>query len=97
MKAFFALVLVAASVLGVSVDAAAAPDKITVAYFREWPTANQVAQAEKWYDKEMGSPSSGVPMTPASRWPTPWSPARSISPFPWAWCPSRLRSPPAHP
>ncbi len=54
MKAFFALVLVAASVLGVSVDAAAAPDKITVAYFREWPTANQVAQAEKWYDEEMG-------------------------------------------
>ena len=54
MKAFFALVLVAASVLGVSADAAAAPDKITVAYFREWPTANQVAQAEKWYDEEMG-------------------------------------------
>ncbi len=33
---------------------AADPDKITVAYFEEWPTANQVAQVEKWYDKELG-------------------------------------------
>ena len=30
------------------------PEKITVAYFAEWPTANQVAQAEKWYDEELG-------------------------------------------
>lgn len=30
------------------------PQEITVAYFAEWPTANQVAQAEQWYDKEMG-------------------------------------------
>jgi taurine transport system substrate-binding protein len=29
-------------------------DEITVAYFLEWPTANQVAQVEKWYDKAMG-------------------------------------------
>ena len=36
--------------------AAADPEKITVAYFREWPTANQVAQAEQWYDKERGVP-----------------------------------------
>ena len=33
---------------------ASALEKITVAYFREWPTANQVAQAERWYDKELG-------------------------------------------
>ncbi len=30
------------------------PEEITVAYFREWPTANQVAQAEHWYDEAMG-------------------------------------------
>ena len=35
---------------------AADPEKITVAYFEEWPTANQVAQAEKWYDEELGVP-----------------------------------------
>ena len=36
---------------------AAEPEKITVAYFEEWPTANQVAQAEKWYDEALGVPS----------------------------------------
>ena len=35
---------------------AADPEKIRVAYFAEWPTANQVAQAEKWYDDEIGIP-----------------------------------------
>lgn len=34
--------------------ASLAADKVKVAYFLEWPTANQVAQAEKAYDKEMG-------------------------------------------
>ena len=34
--------------------AADKPKEITVAYFLEWPTANQVAQLEKTYDKEMG-------------------------------------------
>ena len=34
--------------------AAAAQDKVTVAYFLEWPTANQVAQVDKTYDKELG-------------------------------------------
>ena len=33
---------------------ASALDKITVAYFLEWPTANQVAQVDKTYDKELG-------------------------------------------
>ena len=44
--------LSAAAVL--SAGAAAAQDKVTVAYFLEWPTANQVAQVEKTYDREMG-------------------------------------------
>ena len=33
---------------------AQAADEITVAYFLEWPTPNQVAQLEKTYDKELG-------------------------------------------
>ncbi len=33
---------------------AATPEEITVAYFLEWPTANQVAQVEKIYDEAMG-------------------------------------------
>ena len=33
---------------------ASALDKITVAYFLEWPTANQVAQLEKTYDEALG-------------------------------------------
>jgi taurine transport system substrate-binding protein len=37
-----------------NVWAADEPEEITVAYFLEWPTANQVAQVEKWYDKELG-------------------------------------------
>ena len=39
---------------GFGVAAAEKPESITVAYFPEWPTANQVAQAERWYDEEMG-------------------------------------------
>lgn len=35
--------------------AAAAQDKVTVAYFLEWPTANQVAQVEKAYDEALGT------------------------------------------
>ncbi|MDX1605325.1 MAG: hypothetical protein R3202_03975, partial [Candidatus Competibacterales bacterium] len=31
-----------------------AQDEITVAYFLEWPTANQVAQVNQTYDEEMG-------------------------------------------
>ncbi len=37
-----------------SVGAADKPDQVTVAYFLEWPTANQVAQVEQLYDKAMG-------------------------------------------
>ena len=35
-------------------SSASALDKITVAYFLEWPTANQVAQLEKTYDEALG-------------------------------------------
>jgi len=41
------------SALG-SLSSAFALDEITVAYFLEWPTANQVAQMEQTYDKELG-------------------------------------------
>ncbi len=40
--------------LGLGPAAAQAPEKITVAYFLEWPTANQVAQIQGWYQDEMG-------------------------------------------
>ncbi len=43
------------ALLGVSAPAlAAGPEKVRVAYFLEWPTANQVAQVEKWYDEALG-------------------------------------------
>jgi taurine transport system substrate-binding protein len=56
ITSILASILVSASVLSTAVGTAAAArsEKITVAYFREWPTANQVAQAEKWYDDELG-------------------------------------------
>ncbi|MEX3009877.1 ABC transporter substrate-binding protein [Hoeflea sp. TYP-13] len=41
------------STLG-GIQGALALDEITVAYFLEWPTANQVAQMEETYDKELG-------------------------------------------
>ena len=34
--------------------AAEKPDRITVAYFLEWPTANQTAQLDRTYDRELG-------------------------------------------
>ena len=55
MQRIFAAVLLMAISFAAS-PGMAAPDKITVAYFREWPTANQVAQAEKWYDEALGIP-----------------------------------------
>ena len=52
ITAILAATLTAVSAFGVG--AAEKPEAITVAYFPEWPTANQVAQAEGWYDEEMG-------------------------------------------
>jgi taurine transport system substrate-binding protein len=54
MKKVFVSILMAASFLGAAAEPAISAEKVTVAYFSEWPTANQVAQAEKWYDQEMG-------------------------------------------
>jgi taurine transport system substrate-binding protein len=45
---------VAAGTAALWATSAAAQDRVTVAYFLEWPTANQVAQIEKAYDEEMG-------------------------------------------
>ena len=51
-RALTTMLLTAAVLTGVGeVSHAAGPEKVTVAYFLEWPTANQVAQAEKWYDE----------------------------------------------
>lgn len=36
------------------IGTAQALDEITVAYFLQWPTANQVAQLDKTYDEELG-------------------------------------------
>ena len=49
-----ALITSAALALVIGITTASAIDKVTVAYFLEWPTANQVAQLEKTYDEEMG-------------------------------------------
>ena len=57
--------LLAGSML--AAGAAAAQDKVTVAYFLEWPTANQVAQVDKTYDKALGVRSSGAPSATATR------------------------------
>ncbi len=54
MKIFRNIALGAiASALAVSA-ASAQLKEITVAYFQEWPTANQGAQLDKTYDKELG-------------------------------------------
>jgi taurine transport system substrate-binding protein len=44
----------AGAVLGLGAGSAMAQQKVTVAYFMEWPTANQVAQMNEAYDKAMG-------------------------------------------
>lgn len=56
MKSILVSILAAALSLGAAtgIATAADPEKITVAYFEEWPTANQVAQVEKWYDEALG-------------------------------------------
>lgn len=52
----FALALAAgvSMVASLGMNGAQALDKVAVAYFLEWPTANQVAQLEKTYDEAMG-------------------------------------------
>lgn len=46
--------LAAAAAMAMSAGWAQAQEKVTVAYFLEWPTANQVAQLDETYEKEMG-------------------------------------------
>ncbi len=48
------LALGAAALVVAAPAANAQLKEITVAFFQEWPTANQVAQLDKTYDKEMG-------------------------------------------
>ena len=43
----------AGAVMGLGAASAMAQEKVTVAYFMEWPTANQVAQMDETYDKVM--------------------------------------------
>ncbi|MGY8871210.1 MAG: taurine ABC transporter substrate-binding protein [Pseudomonadales bacterium] len=51
----FKVMALTTSVLAASSALAAdKPDTVTVGYFLEWPTANQIAQVEKTYDKVMG-------------------------------------------
>ena len=38
-----------------------APEELNVAYFLEWPTANQVAQLEETYDDELGVTVNWIP------------------------------------
>lgn len=47
-------VLLAAFAGSAGVAAADKPDEITVAYFLQWPTANQIAQVEGWYEDRLG-------------------------------------------
>lgn len=54
MKTMTRTLLAAAGALALSAPWAAAQDKVVVAYFLEWPTANQVAQVNDTYSKEMG-------------------------------------------
>ncbi len=56
MTRLFASIFAATLIVALPLDVAAVdkPKEITVAYFPEWPTANQVAQAERWYDAETG-------------------------------------------
>ena len=48
------MAMVAAGAAALFMSSASALDKVTVAYFLEWPTANQVAQVEKTYDEALG-------------------------------------------
>ena len=54
MKRTHLMAIMAAGAAVLLASSASALDKITVAYFLEWPTANQVAQLEKTYDEALG-------------------------------------------
>ncbi len=48
------MTIVAAGAAALFVSSASALDRLTVAYFLEWPTANQAAQLDKTYDEALG-------------------------------------------
>ena len=54
MRPGVAAALLAGAAVMALVGPAFAQDKITVAYFLEWPTANLAAMVDKTYDKELG-------------------------------------------
>ena len=54
MKRINIMAVVAAGFAMLLASSASALDKLTVAYFLEWPTANQVAQLEETYDEALG-------------------------------------------
>lgn len=59
MKKFIPTVIKSIAISGLTLGATVTqaselPDKVSVGYFLEWPTANQVAQVNKYYDREMG-------------------------------------------
>ncbi len=54
MKRLTRTILAAAGALALSGPLAAAQDKVVVAYFLEWPTANQVAQVNDTYSEALG-------------------------------------------
>jgi len=57
MRRFGALASAAAAAALLSLPAQAQKlDQLNVAYFLQWPTANQVAQLDKTYDNELGMP-----------------------------------------
>ena len=53
-KSLRVLVAGAALSVGMGFSAANAQDELTVAYFLEWPTPNQFAQAQEIYEQELG-------------------------------------------
>ena len=54
MKRTSAIALVAVALAVLAAAPLAAQDKVTVAYFLEWPTPNLIAQVEQTYDRELG-------------------------------------------
>ena len=62
-------VLAAAAAMSVAggIQAANALDEITVAYFLEWPTANQVAQMSRPTTRNWASRSTGAPSATATK------------------------------
>lgn len=56
MRKLITSTLLLAVIFAASPSSADVPEKVTIAYFQQWPTANQVAQKEKWYQSEFGVP-----------------------------------------